>query len=92
MLESLILKEFTEKDFNIFDQQILDLDLTDSDLRTTLDRILTSKSKSLQEKVALILREERRDLLNTAFKRAKKKFKTKMALRFMLFETFEVGE
>ncbi len=92
MLESLILSEFEEKDYAIIDQQVIDLDISPGDLDSILERILKTKSQSLKDKIALVLREGRQDLLEKAFKRAKKRFKTKMALRFMLFEQQEMGE
>ncbi len=92
MLESLILSEFKEKDYTIFDQQILGVELREKEFEETLARIMKSKSQSFQKKVARIIQDKRRDLLELAFKRAQKRHKTQMALRFMMFEQEEVGE
>ncbi len=92
MLEDLILSEFKEKDYTIFDQQILDLNISASEFKQTLERILESKSKSLNDKIKLLINQDRQDLIETAFKRAQKRYKTKMTLRFMSFETDEMGE
>ncbi|MHA1652045.1 MAG: hypothetical protein ACTSYB_17825 [Candidatus Helarchaeota archaeon] len=92
MLEELILSEFNEKDYTIFEQQILDLDLPSSEVEHTLKRILKSKSKSLQDKFFLLLQEKKLKILENAFKRARKRYKTMMTLRFMRFEQNEFGE
>ena len=92
MLEEAILEEFEEKDYNIFDQQILDLKLSPSEFQKLLDRIILSKSKSFQEKVAFTLKSGKQNLVEDAFRRAKKRYKTRMTLRFMTFEQNEVGE
>jgi F0F1-type ATP synthase delta subunit len=92
MLESMILDEFTKKDYIIYDQQIADVELTSSALKKTLARIMQTKSKSFNKKIQLILQDNRVDLLDQAFKRAKKKYKAHMTLRFMMFEQSEIGE
>jgi hypothetical protein len=92
MLESLIISEFQEKDYIIFEQQILGVSQSPTEFKQSLDRILESKSQSLKDKVALLLREEKEALLETAFKRALKRHKRNIALRFMLSETREMGE
>jgi hypothetical protein len=92
MLEEAILEEFEEKDYAIFEQQLLDLNLDLSEFQKFLNRIILSKSKSFQDKVSIILKDEKQNLLEEAFRRAKKRYKTKMALRFVAFEQDEVGE
>jgi hypothetical protein len=92
MLEEAILEEFEEKDYNIFEQQILDLKLSPSEFKKYLDRIILSKSKSLQEKVTFALKNGKQNLVEDAFRRAKKRYKARMTLRFMTFEQNEVGE
>jgi len=92
MLEEAILEEFEEKDYNIFEQQILDLKLSPSEFKKYLDRIILSKSKAFQEKIAFALKSGKQNLVEDAFRRAKKRYKTKMALRFVAFEQDEVGE
>ncbi len=92
MMEELILAEFKENDYNLFAQQILDLNLSPEELKNALNRILESKSKSLKDKIHLLLREEKQNLIELAFKRAQKRYKTKMTLRFMSFEQNEMGE
>ena len=92
MLESLILSEFKEKDYTIFDQQILGVELTEPEFEETVARILKSKSQSFEKKISRIIQDKRRDLLELAFKRAQKCHKAQMTLRFMMFEQNEVGE
>lgn len=92
MVESLIISEFEENDYLIIDQRVIDVDISLDELKEVLERVLQSKSQSLKDKIALLLREGREDLLHTAFKRAKKRHKTRMALRFMLFEQNDMGE
>lgn len=92
MVESLIISEFEENDYLIIDQQVIDVDISPDELKKVLERVLKSKSQSLKDKIALVLREGRQDLLNTVFKRAKKRHKTRMALRFIMFEQDEMGE
>ena len=92
MMEELILAEFKENDYNLFAQQILDLNLSPEELKNALNRILESKSKSLKDKIHLLLRQEKQNLIELAFKRAQKRYKTKMTLRFMAFEQNEMGE
>ena len=81
MLESLIIDEFKEKDYTIFEQQILEMDISPSELQSTLERILETKSKSLREKITLLLQEGKRSLLETAFNRARKRYKRNMAFQ-----------
>ena len=92
MLENLILEEFKEKDYTIYSQQISGLDLSTSAFQDTLKRIIETKSKSFNNKIELILRQNRLDILEEAFKRAQKKYKTRMTLRFMMSEQSEMGE
>jgi hypothetical protein len=92
MIESLILAEFKEKDYIIFEQQILELDISPPELELQLERVLEAKSDSLKEKVKMLLKQNRLDLLERAFKRAQKRYKTKMTLRYMYSEFTEVGE
>lgn len=92
MIEEAILEEFEEKDYNIFEQQILDLKLSSSDFKKFLDRIISSKSKALQEKFIFALKSGKQNLIEDAFRRAKKRYKARMTLRFMTFEQNEVGE
>ena len=91
-MESLIFSEFKEKDYIIFDQQILGLELSQSDLEQVLSRILQSKSQSFQDKVGLLLREGKQNLLELAFKRARKRNKLKESLRYGYFEQMGSGE
>lgn len=92
MLEKAILEEFEEKDYAIFEQQLLDLNLDPSEFQQLLNRILLSKSKSFQDKISVVLKDEKQNLLEDAFRRAKKRYKAKMTLRFIAFEQDEVGE
>jgi len=92
MLEEAILDEFEEKDYAIFEQQLLDLNLEPPEFRKFLNRIILSKSKSFQDKISVILKDQQQNLLEEAFRRAKKRYKAKMTLRFMSFEQDEVGE
>jgi len=92
MLESLILSEFKEKDYTIFDQQILGVELTETEFEETVARILKSKSQSFGKKIRRIVQDKRRDLLELAFKRAQKRYKSQKTLRFLMFEQNEVGE
>ncbi|MHA1425234.1 MAG: hypothetical protein ACTSQI_04525 [Candidatus Helarchaeota archaeon] len=91
-MESLIFSEFNEKDYIIFEQQILELDLSHPELESQLYRILETKSSSLREKVMMMLKQHRWDLLERAFKRALKRYKTKMTLRYVMSEMFFAGE
>ena len=92
MIESLMLTEFKEKDYIIFEQQILDLDISLPELENQLERVLEAKSDSLKEKVKMLLKQNRLDLLERAFKRAQKRYKVKMTMRYMYSEFTEVGE
>ncbi len=92
MIESLMLTEFKEKDYIIFEQQILDLDISLPELENQLERVLEAKSDSLKEKVKMLLKQNRLDLLERAFKRAQKRYKIKMTMRYMYSEFTEVGE
>ena len=92
MLEEAILEEFEEKDYAIFEQQILDLSLDSSEFQRFLNRIMLSKSKSFQDKISFVLKDEKQNLLEEAFRRAKKRYKAKMTLRFVASEQDEVGE
>jgi hypothetical protein len=92
MLEEAMLEEFEEKDYNIFEQQILALNLSPSEFKEYLDRIILSKSKAFQDKIAFTLKSGKQNLIEDAFRRAKKRYKARMTLRFMTFEQNEVGE
>ena len=92
MLESLILTEYEEKDYGIFDQQILDRGLSPKEFEETLARIVQTKTASLQKKIKSLLDEGRQDLIELAFKRAQKRHKTHMTLRFMMSEHEDMGE
>jgi hypothetical protein len=92
MLEDLILSEFGEKDYTIYEQQILNIGLPLEEFKQNLERILESKSQSFKDKITFLFKESKLDLLDIAFQRAFKRYKTKMTLRFMLFEQNEMGE
>ncbi|HUY01160.1 MAG TPA: hypothetical protein VMV49_16490 [Candidatus Deferrimicrobium sp.] len=92
MLESFIFSEFTEKDYNIYEQQILGIGLSPEDLKQTLDRILESKTQAFKDKIGFLFKINKPNLLDLAFSRAIKRYKTKMTLRFMQFEQNEMGE
>ncbi|NVM52907.1 MAG: hypothetical protein HWN66_04330 [Candidatus Helarchaeota archaeon] len=92
MIESLILSEFEPKDYGLFDQQILGLELSPEEIKETLSRILQTKTQSFQNKVTRLLQEGKQHLLELAFKRAKKRYKIKIALRYSLSEQRDMGE
>ena len=92
MIESLMLEEFKEKDYIIFEQQILERDISPPELEIQLERVLEAKSDSLKEKLKMFLKQNRLDLLERAFKRAQKRYKTKMTMLYMHSEFYEVGE
>ena len=92
MIESLMVEEFKEKDYIIFEQQILERDISPPELELQLERVLETKSNSLKEKVKMLLKQNRLDLLERAFKRAQKRYKTKMTMLYMHSEFYEVGE
>lgn len=87
-----MLSEFSEKDYLIFHQQILGLDLSQSELEEALARVLETKSRSLQRKIQILLEEGKRKLVDLAFERARMRYKTQLALRFLMFEQDEMGE
>ena len=92
MVESLILAEFEEKDFSIYEQQILDCELERAEFERILNRVLKSKSKSLKDKVQLILQIGGQKMLDQVLRRAIKRYKTKLSLRYMYSEQHDMGD
>ncbi|MHA1263656.1 MAG: hypothetical protein ACTSRS_00320 [Candidatus Helarchaeota archaeon] len=92
MIANYMLEEFKDKDYTIFDQQIAGLHLSTSAFQVIITRLMQTKSPTFQHKIKFLLQEGRQELVERAFEIAKKRYKTKMTLRFIMFEQNEMGE